>query len=85
VTEGRTHMLQLQVYPTIGMDVFEIHYCTPSVRGLAIYDLTGRRLHNIAVQHTGTYVWRVPEGLHPGVYFIRLEGTNLVRKIIVLR
>ncbi len=85
VTERRTHMLQLQVYPTIGMDVFEIHYCTPSIRGLAIYDLTGRRLHNVAVQHTGTYMWRVPEGLHAGVYFIRLEGTNLVRKIIVLR
>jgi len=79
------HVPQLVVYPTIGVGVFHIKYSAVHKCRLTVYDVVGRKLYSIPVERTGSHVWMVPSDFKPGVYFIHLEGTTLVSKIILLR
>ncbi|MCD6081884.1 S8 family serine peptidase [candidate division WOR-3 bacterium] len=79
------HVPQLVVYPAIGVGVFHIKYSVAHKCRLTVYDVVGRKLYSIPVERTGSHVWRVSNDFKPGVYFIHLEGTRLVSKIILLR
>jgi len=76
---------ELVVYPTIGVGVFHIKYSVAHKCRLTVYDVVGRKLYSIPVERTGSHVWMVSSDFKPGVYFIHLEGTTLVSKVILLR
>lgn len=54
-------------------------------RKLELYDLSGRQVyaHTITVSPGENTINLAPEGLKPGIYLLRLEGTDKTIKLVI--